>query len=309
MKLEPPLAFPIQAAARTTAALAAALLAAGGAQAKPPPEAVAEMIAAAAADPETLKAVVRVAKRTNPDSIAEIDAQVAELQAEAAAERKVELAEQGFFDGWKGKGEIGGSVSTGNTDQESLALGLELEKDGLRWWHTADLTADLQREDREMTKERYFLSLASHYRITRRVYAVGVLWGEGDRFAGYYSRFSESLGLGYWLVERPDVKFRVEAGPALRQANYIDTGAEHSASLRLAEYLTWKITPRSTFTQRAIAYWESGNSTVIGSTALTARLFEALAARASFEVRYESQPPRSRDSTDTTTRLTLVYDF
>lgn len=296
-------------AAAIRAATALALLAASGAQAAPLPEPVAAMIAAAAGEPETLRAVVRVAKQTNPDSIAEIDAQVARLKSQAAAERKVELANQGFFDGWEGKGEIGGAVSTGNTDQENLALGLELEKDGRNWWHTVDATADVQREDAEVTKERFFLSLATHRRLTRRIYGVGVLWGEGDRFAGYYSRFSESVGLGYWLVERPDLKLRVEAGPALRQADYVDTGGEHSASLRAAEYFSWAFAPGSDFTQRAIVYWEAGNSTVIGSTALTAKVYEALAARASFEVRYESQPPRDRDSTDTTTRLTLVYSF
>jgi putative salt-induced outer membrane protein len=289
--------------------LAALGLLAGAAQAERLPEPVAAMIEAAAGDPETLKAVVRVAKKTNPDSIAEIDAQVAQLKAKAAAERKVELAEQGFFDGWQGKGEIGGSVSTGNTEEQRLALGLELEKNGLLWWHTVDATADVTREDSEVTKERFFLSLASHRRLSRRVYGVGVLWGEGDRFAGYYSRFSESVGLGYWLVERPDLKFRVEAGPALRQANYVETGPEHSASLRAAEYFTWAFAPRNQFRQSLVAYWEGGNSTVIGSTALTATLYEALAARASFEVRYESQPPRDRENTDTTSRLTLVYSF
>ncbi|CAN7260369.1 DUF481 domain-containing protein [Phenylobacterium sp. LjRoot219] len=304
------MASPIQTAARVRSAFAAAavLLPGAAAQAKPPPEAVAAMIEAAASDPEALKTVARVAKKTNPDSIVEIDAQVAQLKAREA-ERKVEMASRGFFAGWEGEGEVGGGVSTGNTDEERLALGLELEKDALHWRHSVDLTADLQREDGETTKERFFLSLSSQYKITRRLYAVGVLWGEGDRFAGYYSRFSESVGLGYRLVDRPGVKFRVEAGPALRQADYIDTGHEHSASLRAAEYLSWKFASRGTFTQRAVAYWEAGNSTLIGTTALTTTLYEALAARASFEVRHESQPPLDRDSTDTTTRLTLVYSF
>lgn len=293
------------------AALVGALLmaAAGAAEAAPLPAPVAKMIEAATNDPEALAAIVRIAKKTNPQSIAEIDAQVAQLKAQAEARKKREVATRSFFQGWEGKGELGGAVSTGNTKQESLALGLELEKDALHWWHTLDATADVQREDREVTKERYFLSLATHYKLTRRAYVVGVLWGESDRFAGYYSRFSESVGLGYRLADSPTFKLRVEAGPALRQANYIETGRERSGSFRAAEYLRWKLDARNEFTQRVVSYLQSGNSTVIGSAAVTTELYDAVAARASFEIRYESEPPLGRENTDTTSRVTLVYSF
>lgn len=300
-------------AMRLLKALAGAALAgglwSGGARGEPLPQAVAEMIAAAADDPETLEAVARIAKRTNPKSLSEIDAQVAELRARTPAARRAEAPGTSGSQGWKGKGELGGAMSTGNTDQESLALGLELERDSRRWWHSVDASADLQREDQELTKERYFLALATHYKISRRWFLVGVLWGEGDRFAGYDSRVSESLGLGYRLIDRPGLKLRIEGGPALRQADYVDTGVETSASFRAAEYLSWTLAPGSEFTQRAVGYIESGNSTLIGSTALTSRLYDAVSARASFEVRYESQPPRGRENTDTTTRLTVVYSF
>jgi len=266
------------------------------------------MIDAAASDPGTLDAVVRVAKKTNPDSAAEIDAQVRQAKVRAEVKKR-EISQQSFFEGWDGKGEVGGNLSTGNTDQEGLALGLDLEKDAPHWWYTVDTAADIQREDKAVTKERYFVSLASHYKITRRFYVVGVLWGESDRFAGYYSRYSESLGMGYRLIDNSILKLRAEGGPALRQANYIDTGPEQSASFRLAEYLSWKLGYRNDFTQRMVGYLQSGNSTVISSAALTTKLYEALAARASFEVRYESKPPSGRKNTDTTTRVTLVYSF
>jgi putative salt-induced outer membrane protein len=289
--------------------LAGAISAAGIAHATALPGPVARMIEAAANDPETLDAVVRVAKKTNPNSIAEIDAQVAQLKAQSEARKTREAATQGFFHGWQGKGQVGANISTGNTQQEGLALGLDLEKDAPRWWYTLDATADVLREDKEVTKERYFLSIATHYKITRRAYVVGVLWGESDRFAGYYSRFSESLGLGYRLVDNSTVKLRVEGGPALREANYIETGREQSGSFRAAEYLSWNFGLRNEFTQSVVGYLQSGNSTVIGSTALTTKLYDALAARASFEIRYESQPPRGRVNTDTTSRVALVYGF
>lgn len=304
-----PVAARLRSVRRAGALGAILALVAGMAGATPLPAPVAQMIAAAANDPETLATVVRVAKKANPDSIAEIDAQVADLKTEAAARKRRQAATQGFFEGWEGKGELGGSISTGNTQEQGIALGLELEKDAPRWWHSVDATVDVKREDRELTKERYFVSLATQYKLTRRAYVVGVLWGESDRFAGYYSRFSESLGLGYRLADGPTFKLRVEGGPAMREANYIETGAEQSGSFRAAEYLSWKLDARNEFTERLVGYLQSGNSTVIGSAALTTRLYEALAARASFEIRYESEPPLGRENTDTTSRVTLVYAF
>lgn len=117
-------------------ALAMAL--AGAARAKPAPDPVARMIEAAAREPEALEAAVRIAKKTNPASIAEIDAQVAQLKLQSEDRNAREAAKQGFFQGWKGKGEAGGSLSTGNTRQEGLALGLEVEKDSRRWWRALD---------------------------------------------------------------------------------------------------------------------------------------------------------------------------
>jgi putative salt-induced outer membrane protein len=111
------------------------------------------------------------------------------------------------------------------------------------------------------------------------------------------------------LFDNPVFKLRVEGGPALREANYIETGREQSGSLRAGEYLSWQLGLRNQLTQSVVAYLQSGNSTVIGTTALTTKLYGDLAARASFEVRHESEPPPGRENTDTTSRVTLVYGF
>lgn len=293
----------------TVLAAAALALAAQAARAAPPPPAVAAVIEAAADDPETLEAVAKAAKKANPGSVAEIDAQVKALTAKVAAEKAEQAATAGLFEGWTGKGEFGGSISTGNTDDQGFSASLAFDKQTPLWGHDFNLAVDHKREGEKTTKDRYFGAYSITRNLTPRLYAVGVLWGERDRFAGFNFRFSESVGLGYRIAGSPNLKLRVEAGPALRQSEYLVTGYETTLAARGAGYLMWKIAPRLEFSQSLVAYLDSENSTLLANTALTTRLQDRISARASYEVRHEQDPPADRENTDTTTRLTLVFDF
>ena len=290
-------------------AAASLTLAASTARTAPLPQPVVDMIEAASDDPETLKAVVKAAKKANPNSLAEIDAQAAAMTQRAAAEKARRAANANFFHGWSGEVELGGSISTGNTDETTLAVAVDLERETPKWGHDLNLTVDRKRESGETTKDRYFLAYSSRRKLSPRLYAVGVLWGERDRFAGYDFRFSESLGLGYRLLDRPALKLRVEAGPALRQAGYLSNDYESTVAARGAGYLTWKFSPRLEYTQSLVTYLDAKNSTLLAASALTTKLRGRISARASYEVRHEEAPPQGRQKTDTTSRATLVVGF
>ncbi|MCR5880826.1 YdiY family protein [Phenylobacterium sp. J367] len=270
---------------------------------------MADILDAAAEDPESLAAVVKAAKRANPEAAAEIDAHVAAASARAAAAKAQQAADAGFLEGWNGKGEIGGSISTGNTDDYGLVVSLAFDKKTPVWEHDANLSTSFKSEDEKTTTDRYFATYAIRRNFGPRFYGVGILWGERDRFAGHNFRFSEGVGLGYRVIRRPDLKLSLEAGPALRQSDYLVTGYEGTAAVRLAGYLTWQIRPRLEFTQSFVTYRDTTNSTVLAATALTTRLQGALSARASYEYRNEQDPPQGRENTDTTTRATLLFNF
>lgn len=279
------------------------------AQAAPLPGPVADMIDAASGDPAALKAVVEAAKKTNPDSVAEIDAQVAGLAAKAEADKTARLASQSFFEGWSGEGEVGGSISTGNTSDRGLALGLGFAKESLRWRHSIDLAVDYQKTEGDLTKERYFAGYQGAYKFNERLYVVGVLSAERDKFAGFKSRFTEGLNLGYLVIDDPNLRFSLEAGPAFRQTSYYLEGDDSDLTGRVAGDLAWTIRPDTVFTQTAAAYLASSNSTITATTAITTKLMGDLSGRASFEIRYETDPPLGREDTDTTSRVTMVYSF
>ncbi|WP_296596430.1 YdiY family protein [Phenylobacterium sp.] len=279
------------------------------AAAAPLPAEVSRMIEAAAETPGALATVAEVARRTHPESLAEIDAQVAALTSRAEEERIARITSLRFRDGWKGEGQAGGFVSTGNSDDVGASAGLTFAKETLRWRHEVKLAGDYQRSGGAVSKERYFAGYAGQWKLNARAFVASSLTAERDRFAGYRARFAESVGVGYRLIDRPDLKLNVQAGPALRQISYYDRGDEIAFAGRFGSDLAWTLRPDLVFTQNTSLFLDTVSSTLTSTTALTTKLRGDLSARAAFDLRVETEPPAGREHTDTTTRASLVYSF
>ena len=208
-------------------------------------------------------------------------------------------------------------VSTGNAEESGLALGLGLKKESLKWRHRVDAIADYRETEGVKTKERYFAGYEGNYKITDRLYAVGALSWEKDVFAGIDRRFAESLGIGYRVIDQKTLHLDVDASVAARQTEYVRPqvsipGKDYSESTiggRLGGRLVWDINENTSLSEVAVAYIDSRSNTLESTTALTTRLSGSLAARLSFNIRNESDPPLGREQTDTTTRASLVYSF
>lgn len=277
--------------------------------AAPIPDAVAAMIDAAAGDPVQLKAVADVAKKTNPNSVAEIDGKVAAIEKSRADAREAQLASQGFFQGWTGSGEAGGFISSGNTQNRGAAVGLTLTKETRKWKHALRGLVDYQEDNGRVSRERYFAGYEGNYNITTDFYALMTLSYERDPFTGFNRRFSESLGLGYKLINSPRLVVAVEGGPALRQTRFVSGLEDNSFAARGAVNAKWIINDNLTLTENATIFYDDFNTSLYSLTALTAKLSGALSARLSFQFNSESNPPPGREDVDTVTRATVVYSF
>lgn len=297
--------FPLATALVFALVAAAPLLAA-----TPLPPAVRTMVEAAAksGDKAKIDAVTAIAKETNPDSGAEIDGIVAGIASEQAAQRAAKLRQAGFFENWAGTGQIGGSFATGNSDVVALAAGLTLGRDGIAWRHALNASADLQRDSGTTTQERFAVNWQSDWKFSERGWLFGRVGWERNQVAGLTSRFTEALGVGYRLVASPRVRWDIEGGPALVQARFTDR-RENSFAVRGGTNFLWNINDNLEFSENASVLYQANNTAIQSTTALTAKLFDALSARFSFTIAHETDPPAGLERTDTVTRATLVYDF
>jgi putative salt-induced outer membrane protein len=276
--------------------------------AEPIPSAVEAMIDAAAS-PEERAVVAGIAKKTNPASAAEIDAKLSAINAAAAKAREEKLASQGFLDGWSGQGEAGGFISTGNTRNRGVAVGVSLTKESRSWKHALRGIVDYQEDNGVASRERYFAGYEGNWKFSSRAYALLALSWERDRFTGFYSRFTQAIGLGYRVVDTPNLTIAVDGGPALRQTRFINGITDNSVAARAGLNAKWQINDMLNFTQAATYYYDNSNNSLLALSQLTAKLNGRLSARFSFQYNNESNPPPGRLNSDTVTRATLVYSF
>lgn len=289
--------------------LCALSLGAAPARAEPIPPAVERMIEAAAANPEQLRVVADVARKAHPASATEIDARVAAITAAQARAREERLAAQGMLDGWSGQGEAGGFISSGNTENRGIAIGVNLAKETRHWKHALRALVDYQEDQGVTSRERYFAGYEGNWKFSPRGFAVLALSWEKDRFTGFSSRFAEAIGLGYRLVDTRRLTLALDGGPAFRQTRFTTGVVDNSFAARLALNAKWTVGPGVSLTETATYYAEDVNSSLLSLTQLTARLNGRLSARLSFQVNNESNPPPGRENVDTVSRATLVYNF
>jgi putative salt-induced outer membrane protein len=292
------------------------------------PEPVRAMIEAAIAtgDKAKVAAVVEIARQTNPDDEAEIDALdqafKARLAIAAEADRARKLEEvrtAGLFEQWHGKGEVGASLSTGNSNDTGVTLALTLERKGIDWQHKLRGRLDYQRSNGHTSREQYVLGYEPRYQIHSDLFAYGFVQYEHDKLQGLASRYSASGGLGYQLIDRPDLHLAVKAGPSFRHTDYAGGQTQDSVGALAGLDFDWQIAKRLKFTQDANMVADTGGSAVVivDSAATSVKLVSGLEAKVSdrlttklsYAVDYNSNPPVGAVGTDTLSRFTLVYGF
>ncbi|KTF67297.1 DUF481 domain-containing protein [Sphingomonas sp. HT-1] len=219
------------------------------------------------------------------------------------------LREATFLDLVKGHVELGGYVTTGNSQNIGVTAVAEVKREGIEWRHKVRAQADYQESLGFTTRERYVFAYEPNWKFDSRAYLYGAAQYESDRFSGFSDRVSISSGAGYSAVKTSAIKLDVELGPAYRYTRFIGAPTENNIAARGSLDFAWRLSRGMSVTQTASAYLEKDNSTVSTKSALLARLIGPLSAQFSYTVQYESAPPLGRLSTDTTSRAALVVDF
>jgi putative salt-induced outer membrane protein len=292
--------------------LANAATAAAAKKDAPIPEQLKMMLDAAMASGNEgdVATLVKYSRIAAPDSIDLVREITNKWTDDRAARRTRELQESSFFALVKGRAELGGYMSSGNSDNFGATGVLDLSREGFRWRHKLRLQLDYQKANNVTSREYYLAAYEPNYKVDDRLYIYGSTQYESDRFVGYYNRYSASAGAGYSAIKRPRITLDVELGPAFRHTNFTDETLESNLAARGSIDFDWRLSRSLTLRQDASAYIVAkANSTASSTTALDAKLLGPLSAQFSYAVRYESNPPEGSVTTDTTTRASLVYSF
>lgn len=292
------------------------------------PEPVRALLEAAIAtgDEAKVRTVSELAKATNPDAAAEIDALQKTFLDTKAEERR--LAEQnrleavrqaGVLDNWRGRGELGAARATGNSDYVGLTGALDLTRQGIDWKHQFRATADYQADRGVTSREKYFAAYEPHYQIGTDIFAYGLMQFESDRFQGFDERYALSAGVGYQALKRPGLNLALKVGPALRRTDYTTGATDTRLAALLGLDFDWTLADGVKLTQDSNLVTETGagatllvdgrNTTLALVTGLETRITGKLSSRLSYAVDYQSDPSAGKVATDTVSRVTFVYGF
>lgn len=285
---------------------------------EPEPDPAMTMLSAAmeGAKPSEVESIGKLAKLAYPDQAPTYDmmliqyrAHLAEKKEKEAAEARRKLAEARLWENWKGEGQIGATLASGNNSSSGFSAGLALSRKALDWNIKLRGQSDYNRTNGVTSVNRYIIEGEPQYQLSERAFAYGLGRWEKDPISGYDQRFNLSGGLGYKLIAQDDMTLSLKGGPAWRQTQFV-TGLEEDEITGLAGLdFGWQISPVLRLTQVASAVVGPQNTQTSSLTALNAKLSGGLSARIAYSAEIASSPPAGVKNVDTLTRFTLVYGF
>ena len=231
-------------------------------------------------------------------------------------------AQDATEDGWSGEGSLSAGTTTGNTETTDLGLGVDATRKMGLWKVGLQASADYGETDGEETKNRIFLGTNLDRQLTDRVFGFGQLSYERDEFSGFASRAFIGGGLGYDVLNGDVTSWTVRGGPGLKIDETEDSMVLVGNALVLVPgetEETFGATAQSnfahafndsvSFTNDTNVIYAEVSTQIINIAAITASLTNTLSARVSFEARHDTDPVDGFESTDTISRISLVYGF
>ncbi len=211
---------------------------------------------------------------------------------------------------WTGKGELGLVKTTGNTETESLLLGLEFVRDMERWRHRAAASALSAADSGSTTAERYQFEWQSDYKLNDKSWVLGALRYESDAFSAFDKQQTLTIGYGRKLLDNAVSQLNGEIGVGYRNAEDARTGESDSDAIirGLLDY-TRQVTDNTEFSNRLLVESGSNNTFIQNLMSLSVAMNDNFALKIGFEYRNNSDVPPGVDDTDTITSANLVYNF
>jgi len=210
---------------------------------------------------------------------------------------------------WSGKATLGYLATSGNTENSTLNTGVEVGFATGAWQHLASAAAIHSKESDTTTAEAYAAGWKTERNLTDTDFLFGRLDWRKDRFSGYDSQFSQTVGYGRRLINTDRHVLNVEAGVGARQSKLLSGITESEAIFRGGAYYKWLLSETAEFRQDLTTEAGSENTYLESVTAISAKLLGDLALVASYTVKHNTEVPALTEKTDTYTALSLEYSF
>ena len=221
----------------------------------------------------------------------------------------VSLMAQETENGWSGKATLGYLATSGNTENSTLNTAFEVGFKTGKWAHLYKAAAINAMENKVTTAEAYDTSWKSERNLTDKDFLFGRLHWRKDRFGGFDTQFSQTVGYGRRLIDTDKHKLNGELGVGARQSEDQSGFKDDETVYRGGLDYKWQLSETAEFRQDLTAESGEANTYVESVTALSAKLLGDLALVASYTIKHNTDAPPLTEKTDTYTALSLEYAF
>lgn len=210
---------------------------------------------------------------------------------------------------WSGKGELGASIATGNSDNQSANAAFEIKNTVDQWTNAVGFTGNYGNDGNTTTAQRWEIRGQSSYNFTPRAFWFGAGRYDDDRFSAYDYQASLATGLGYKFFDSDDLKLWAQGGPGYRLSKERETGRNVDGVIFRGNIgYEQKFTANTKLINRFLIEAGSDNTYLQNDLGLEVMMSGSLGLRLAYEVRYNTDVPAGTDHTDTLTTIGLLYE-
>ena len=215
---------------------------------------------------------------------------------------------------WIGSAGFGLTMNRGNTDTTNINLSFDATYDPKKrdvWkMPMLYLRGDT---DGEATVDRLFMQGRYERALSARTFLFGQLQYLRDEFKEIDYLIAPTGGIGYKVVDTPELTFAVDAGAGVKWEKNPGLDVQTSATISAGDRLAWKVSPNATITQGFSALWDAddfGDALYTFSAGLAAGLVRQLELRIELLDTYSTRPPNPAVKKNDVAFLTsIVFKF
>lgn len=223
--------------------------------------------------------------------------------------------------GWSGTGEFGLVLARGNADTDTLNAKLDVKHEDESWVHSGGVSM-LRAEANDLrTANRFEIGGKSAYKFNERHYLAGVARYENDDFSPFENQWSVAITYGVHAINTERTKLSFEVGPGFRRFDpvpfvfsvdppvAIDPEAENEFMLRGFADFKHQLNDNVGLYNTFLAEAGEDNTFLQDDVGVLVKMTDALALKAGFQFRRNSDVPFGVDKSDTLTTINVVYGF
>ena len=211
---------------------------------------------------------------------------------------------------WNGKGALGYTSTSGNTDSTNLNADLQVGYPKLRWKHSLQVAIIWAETDNDKSADSKSARERTEYSLSEKSYAFGQARYEDDKFSGYDHQASIVAGVGSRFIDNETQLLDLSVGAGYRQSKESESGDTEDGLIGTSDLkYEYRFNENATFSETALVESGSDNTYMQSETALTTRIQGNLSAKISYLVKHNSDVPDGTDKTDKITSVSLMYEF